>query len=107
MISTHILDTSKGTPAAGVKVKLQMRLDRQWKEVSSGSTNNDGRFSFDCEKNPGVYQIIFEVESYLKQNSEETFFLNIPVVFNVENTGRKYHIPLLLSPFGYSTYRGS
>src|SRR5688500_18832195 len=107
MISTHILDTSKGTPAGGVKVRLQLRADKQWKDISSGTTNDDGRFAFDCEKTHGVYQIIFEVESYLKKESPSSFFLNIPVVFNVESTARKYHVPLLLNPYGYSTYRGS
>jgi 5-hydroxyisourate hydrolase len=107
MISTHILDTSKGMPASGVPIKLSIRAGGHWKEIAAGVTNADGRFSFECEKTAGVYQIIFEVESYLKKISKESFLLNIPVVFNIENTQRKYHVPLLLSPFGYSTYRGS
>jgi 5-hydroxyisourate hydrolase len=107
MISTHILDTSRGTPASGIPVKLRLREGDTWKEIKSGVTNNDGRHAFECEAKPGVYQIIFEVEDYLKNSAKETFWLNIPVVFKVENTARKYHIPLLLNPFGYSTYRGS
>lgn len=105
MISTHILDTSKGLPASGVKVRLERKgADGIWSEINAGITNADGRFIFECEVALGVYQIIFEVEKYFIQ---ESFFMNTPVVFKVENINRKFHVPLLLSPFGYSTYRGS
>jgi 5-hydroxyisourate hydrolase len=107
MISTHILDTSKGLPAEGVRVRLLLQLGSQWKEISQGSTNTDGRFAFDCEKQAGLYQIIFEIEDYFKKDGRESFFLNTPVLFKIENTQRKYHVPLLLNPYGYSTYRGS
>jgi len=107
MISTHILDTTKGNPAAGVSVKLQIQEGPSWKQIGTGVTNADGRFVFDCEKTPGTYQIVFEVEDYLKKENKDSFFTNIPVIFKIENTGRKYHVPLLLNPFGYSTYRGS
>ena len=110
MISTHILDTSLGVPAVGVPVRLQIKLGIQWKDLSQGVTNEDGRFVFDfgdCEKTTGTYQIIFEIENYLKKQTKEFFFLSAPVIFKVENTDRKYHVPLLLNPFGYSTYRGT
>lgn len=107
MISTHILDTSKGLPAGGVGVKLQKKQGASWVEHSSGVTNSDGRFVFDCEAVPGSYQIIFEIENYFKKHSQEFFFLNAHVSFKIEDTQRKYHVPLLLNPFGYSTYRGS
>ena len=107
MISTHVLDTSIGVPAAGIPVKLQIKVGDEWKEIKSGLTSSDGRFSFDCEKEPGVYQIIFEIEDYLKKNSKDFFFLIAPVIFKIEDTARKCHVPLLLNPFGYSTYRGS
>jgi 5-hydroxyisourate hydrolase len=107
MISTHILDTSKGFPAAGVAVKLQRKDGPQWKDIASGRTNDDGRFAFDCEKIAGTYQLTFEIEDYFKKEGREFFFLDTAVVFKIENIQRKYHVPLLLNPFGYSTYRGS
>ena len=107
MISTHILDTSKGSPAEAVVVRLQRREGESWKEISKGSTNSDGRFVFESDKIAGVYQIIFEIEDYFKKQSKECFFMNTPVVFKISDTQRKYHVPLLLNPYGYSTYRGS
>jgi 5-hydroxyisourate hydrolase len=107
MISTHILDTSLGAPAESVDVMLQIKEGNNWKNLKAGSTNADGRFVFDCEKVPGVYQITFEIESYFKKSGRESFFMNTPVIFKVVDTNRKYHVPLLLNPFGYSTYRGS
>jgi 5-hydroxyisourate hydrolase len=107
MISTHILDTSKGLPAAGIALKLQRRDGSLWKEVESGTSNSDGRHAFTAETTAGTYQIIFDVESYLKTEAKEFFYSQIPIVFKIENAQRKYHVPLLLNPFGYSTYRGS
>lgn len=107
MISTHILDTSKGFPADAVLVRLQKKEGETWKDISKGQTNTDGRFVFDCERTPGVYQIIFDIEDYFKKHGQECFFMNTPVIFKITDTQRKYHVPLLLNPFGYSTYRGS
>ena len=107
MISTHILDTSRGNPAKGIKLTLQKKEKDGWQDVATGTTNSDGRFSFEGETNAGVYQILFEVEGYFKGISRSDFYTQIPVVFTVEDTKKKYHIPLLLNPFGYSTYRGT
>jgi 5-hydroxyisourate hydrolase len=107
MISTHILDTSMGKPAESVAVVLQIKDGNTWKDLSHGSTNADGRFVFDCKNVPGIYQITFAIEDYFKKSGRESFFMNTPVIFNVVDTNRKYHVPLLLNPFGYSTYRGS
>lgn len=107
MISTHVLDTSSGTPGVGVVVKLQIKSGSAWKDVGAGVTNADGRLVFDCEKTAGTYQLTFEIDEYLKKHSKEYFFVVAPVIFKIENTGRKYHVPLLLNPFGYSTYRGT
>ena len=106
MISTHILDTSIGAPAACVKVRLQKKNEEAWLEIDSGLTNTDGRYSFNCEKQTGIYQIIFEIEPYFTQSGKDFFFLNTPVIFKIESTNRKYHVPLLLNPLGLSTYRG-
>lgn len=107
MISTHVLDTSLGMPAEGISIKLQIKDGASWKDLETGTTNGDGRHVFNCEKKAGLYQLTFEVESYLKKHSKEHFYTSIPIPFKIENTGRKYHVPLLLNPFGFSTYRGS
>jgi 5-hydroxyisourate hydrolase len=107
MISTHILDTSLGSPAEAVIVQLQKKEGDHWKDLSQGITNVDGRVAFNCEKVPGVYRITFKIEDYFKKSGREWFFMDTPVIFKVVDTQRKYHVPLLLNPFGYSTYRGS
>lgn len=105
MISTHILDTSKGIPAPNVTVVLEQKNGESWKEIGIDKTNTDGRIVFNCPKEKGVYRLTFNIEEYFQ--GEEFFFMNTPVIFNVSNTERKYHVPLLLNPYGYSTYRGS
>lgn len=105
MISTHILDTTKGMPAAGVKVLLEKMAGGEWKEISTDSTNTDGRIVFDCPREAGDYRLTFHIEDYFKD--EEHFFLNTPICFRVKNTERKYHVPLIVNPFGLSSYRGS
>jgi 5-hydroxyisourate hydrolase len=105
MISTHILDTTKGSPATGVLVCLELQKENEWITLGREKTNSDGRIVFDCPKVPGVFRLTFFIEEYFKD--EEFFFMNTPVVFRVKSTERKYHVPLLLNPYGYSTYRGS
>ena len=107
MISTHILDTCTGTPAANIPVVLQIQTKKEWKKLKSGVSNSDGRFSFDVALKAGTYQIIFDVEGYLSKNNKNFFYTQVPVIFKIKDTKRKYHVPLLLNPFGYSTYRGS
>jgi len=105
MISTHILDTTKGHPAQNVPVLLEKKDGGSWKELSKSSTNADGRIIFDCEKAAGDYRLTFFIEDYFK--GEEHFFLNTTIPFRIKDTNRKYHVPLLLNPYGHSTYRGS
>jgi len=105
MISTHILDTTKGVAASGVTVVLEKKTDKGWQPVGIDKTNSDGRIVFDCPKETGIYRLTFNIEDYFK--GEESFFMNTPVVFNIKSTDRKYHVPLLLNPYGYSTYRGT
>lgn len=104
MISTHILDTTKGLAAKDVRVTLEKK-EKEWKELQTSLTNADGRIVFDCPKETGIYRLTFFVEDYFK--GQEHFFLNTPVVFEIKSTDRKYHVPLLLNPYGYSTYRGT
>lgn len=105
MISTHILDTSKGLPAAMVEVQLQYYSNKEWITLEKKLTNSDGRIVFDADKGVGAYQLIFHAKGYFK--NEPSFYQDIPIVFYIEQTNRKYHVPLLLNPYGYSTYRGS
>lgn len=107
MISTHILDTSVGNPAANVEVKLEIFTNGNWSTVDQQKTNTDGRIAFNCEKKKGVYRLVFEIDDYFKTQKVEHFFLRTPVVFEIQNIDRKYHVPLLVNPYGYSTYRGS
>ena len=107
MISTHILDTSVGNPASGVKVNLEKEQDGVWIILGEATTNNDGRHAFDIPYEAGKYRINFFTTEYFKAKGQESFFLDTPVAFEVKDTNRKYHVPLLLNPFGYSTYRGS
>ena len=105
-ITTHVLDTSKGRPANGITAILEFKTAEGWSELARGSTNADGRISDLLPKetkiNPGVYRLTFEVGSYL-----QGFYPYVPIVFEIRDPAQRYHIPLLLSPFGYSTYRGS
>ncbi len=105
MISTHILDTTKGAPAADVTVVLEQQQGSSWKEIGTDKTNTDGRIVFNCPKEKGIYRLTFKIEEYYK--TEEHFFMNTPIIFNIQNIDRKYHVPMLLNPYGYSTYRGS
>jgi len=102
-ISTHVLDTSTGRPAANVKIALE--FDRGGFDViCHGKTNEDGRLRLVEQPESGVYRITFETGEYFKG---ETFFPVATITFEVRDPAQHYHVPLLVSPFGYSTYRGS
>lgn len=108
MISTHILDTSSGKPAMNVWVSLEKKkTSEEWVCLKREQTNSDGRINFDCPYESGIYRLNFETEDYFLKNNMESFFQSTPVIFKVIDTQRKYHVPLLLNPYGYSTYRGS
>lgn len=108
MISTHILDTTLGKPAAQVKVILELEsTPGQWSLLASEHTNSDGRIVFTAASRPGNYRLVFGIEEYFRGLNREHFFKDVPVVFTISDTQRKYHVPLLLNPYGYSTYRGS
>ncbi|MBL7554818.1 MAG: hydroxyisourate hydrolase [Bdellovibrionaceae bacterium] len=107
MISTHILDINLGTPAKDVNVTLEKLSGANWSKVTQDLTNADGRINFECPYEEGQYRLTFEIENYFKKQNLTPFFLAVPVAFNITDTKRKYHVPLLLSPYGYSTYRGS
>lgn len=104
MISTHVLDTAAGAPAAKLPVELDVFITGHgWREAGRGVTNDEGRI-LDFAERPaaGVYRLMFDVAVYMPH----AFFPSIAVTFEVRDPGESYHVPLLLSPFGYSTYRG-
>lgn len=107
MISTHILDTTLGNPAEGVPVDLKVKIGETWKTINESQTNLDGRIAFECPFEKGTYQLHFKVEDYFAKTNTAHFFENVQITFNIQDTSRKYHVPILLNPYGYSTYRGS
>jgi 5-hydroxyisourate hydrolase len=104
-ITTHVLDTSRGLPAAGIRVGLEVRFPgRAWKPLGKGVTDADGRakdlLPNDVKLTEGVYRLTFD-------NLPEGLYPEVAITFRVRDASRHYHIPLLLSPYGYTTYRGS
>ena len=111
-ISTHILDTSRGTPAAGVDVTLEREdAPGRWTAVNSASTDADGRVKSllpaDTALGAATYRLRFETGAYFAAKGVATFFPRVEVAFVIGDATRHHHIPLLVSPFGYSTYRGT
>jgi 5-hydroxyisourate hydrolase len=107
-ISTHILDTAKGSPARGVRVMLERRsLDGGWVEAGSGVTDQNGRVAglLGEELLAASYRLTFSTGQYFQ--GRECFYPEVIVRFDVRDAAGHYHIPLLLSPYGYTTYRGS
>ncbi|GAA4629470.1 hydroxyisourate hydrolase [Actinoallomurus vinaceus] len=101
-LSTHVLDAAVGRPAEGVPVRLESRAaDGSWKPVATGRTDADGRFRDWPAPGAGVHRLVFETEGI------SVFYPEVAVAFTITEPERHYHIPLLLSPFAYSTYRGS
>lgn len=110
-ITTHVLDTSRGRPASGVPVLLEMRAEDGWREVARAETDADGRarqlLSPESPLEAGTWRLTFGVGNYFAAQGVESFYPEATIVFTIRDTGQHYHVPLLLSPYGYSTYRGS
>ncbi|NHQ92162.1 hydroxyisourate hydrolase [Janthinobacterium lividum] len=110
-LSVHILDLQSGQPTAGVTVTLEQKNSEGWQQLGSGVTNAQGRiaamYPVDAPMQAGDYRIVFKTGEHYARLKQETFFPEIPVQFHVKKTDQHYHIPLLLSPFGFSTYRGN
>ncbi|WP_022893055.1 hydroxyisourate hydrolase [Agromyces subbeticus] len=108
-ITTHVLDAMTGRPAEGVPVELLAREGGQWTLVGAGATDADGRAKQlgPSSVAPGEYRLRFGTGAYFAARGTETFFPEVLLSFLVAEEGRHYHVPLLLSPFAYSTYRGS
>jgi 5-hydroxyisourate hydrolase len=109
-ITTHVLDTSVGRPATGVPVKLSRLGDNGWLELASTQTDSDGRAQLTAPGMPlrvGDHCIRFGVGDYFGARDRESFYPKVTIRFSVTDPEQHYHVPLLLSPYGYSTYRGS
>lgn len=108
-ITTHILDTSRGQPAAGLSVSLSMGSDGGWTEIAAATADGDGRVANllpdDLSRTAGVCRLRFETADYFGRHGTGTFYPYVDVVFVLDEGGH-YHVPLLVSPFGYATYRG-
>jgi 5-hydroxyisourate hydrolase len=108
-VTTHVLDTSLGRPAAGVPVRLEHLADGEPSLVAEASTDDDGRvreFGPDGLP-PGTYRVVFDTAAYFTRSGQRTFYPDVAVSFLVEAADGHYHVPLVLSPFAYSTYRGT
>jgi 5-hydroxyisourate hydrolase len=101
-ITTHILDISQGRPAAAVKVTLEFLDGREWRALARGETNADGRVT---DLLPAAHRL--QAGTYFERLRLRRFHPFVQVVFSVEDPAQHYHVPLVVSPFGYSTYRGS
>jgi 5-hydroxyisourate hydrolase len=111
-ITTHVLDVSSGSPARGVPITLERQTPvLLWEVIGKGATDGDGRLrdllAPDTSLLPGDYRLTFDTKTYFAQQHIEGFYPQVVVAFTVRNAAQHYHVPLLLSPFGYSTYRGS
>lgn len=113
-LTTHVLDTSTGRPAAGIRIELY-RLEAQRLLLADVTANDDGRVDAPLLEGDGFssgeYELVFHAGDYFKQparrDTEKQFLDHVVIRFVVADSGEHYHVPLLLSPFGYSTYRGS
>jgi 5-hydroxyisourate hydrolase len=109
-ITTHVLDISRGKPAAGVLVTLEHRSgDGGWMPIGHGETDADGRLKTltpDAIES-GTYRMTFDTATYFRERHVETFYPEAIIVFHISDASQHYHVPLLLSPWGYSTYRGT
>lgn len=110
-ISTHVLDASQGTPAPGIPVTIS-RLEAGWLDVESGVTDSAGRYRFLADTPAGTYCLTFGTGPYFAARTVPTFYPEVVITFTIPEPvdgtpAGHFHVPLVLSPFGYSTYRGS
>jgi 5-hydroxyisourate hydrolase len=110
MITTHVLDTAAGRPGQAIAIELERADAGTWYRVGAGVTDDDGRLRTLTPSGPvaaGIYRIRFHTGAYFAASGREGFFPVVEIQFSVSDGTQHYHVPLLLSPFGYSTYRGS
>jgi 5-hydroxyisourate hydrolase len=110
-ITTHVLDTLRGRPAVGLAVRLEKKEGHAWIPVGSGTTDADGRqrglTPVGVKLEAGIYRLTFETEEYFRSQRVPAFYPEVAVSFQVRDPLQLHHVPLLLAPFGFTTYRGS
>lgn len=109
-ISTHVLDTARGKPAQGIRIALERFENNAFVTVGGGTTDKDGRVKDLLTASPDAghtYRVTFELSDYFRAQGTPAFYPRAQVEFVIGSGGEHYHVPLLLSPFGFSTYRGS
>jgi 5-hydroxyisourate hydrolase len=108
-LTTHVLDTARGRPAAGVRVTVQVQDGDRWRDVGGGVTDADGRVPglLAGELSAGTHRLVFATGAWFEAQGVAGFYPEVSVVCRIDDPGAHYHVPLLLSPYGYSTYRGS
>ncbi|MFN2559671.1 MAG: hydroxyisourate hydrolase [Jatrophihabitans sp.] len=106
-LSTHVLDATTGVPAHGVAVTLESRIDSEWRRVAEGSTDADGRIRELGAPEAGTHRIAFATGAYFARTGVSGFYPEVTITFEIVDSGAHHHVPLLLSPFAFSTYRGS
>jgi 5-hydroxyisourate hydrolase len=108
-LSTHVLDTSEGKPAKGITTYLEKESNGGWIAFGNGKTDDDGRIkniAGDNKISPGIYRLTFDTQSYFTTKKQKCFYPKVVIEFEISDESH-YHVPLLISGFGYSTYRGS
>ncbi|AUX24792.1 5-hydroxyisourate hydrolase [Sorangium cellulosum] len=110
-ITTHVLDTSRGRPASGVQVVLEIQGAGGYRELGRGATDDDGRQKALLPPGErlleGIYRLTFHTGAYFAALGVESFYPTVSVLFEIRDPAQHHHVPLLLSPHGYTTYRGS
>jgi 5-hydroxyisourate hydrolase len=107
-LSTHVLDATTGRPAVGLQIRLERAVDDGWIPAGAGMTGPDGRLRLPGEAgSSGVYRITFGTGAYFTARGAATFYPEVSITVEMTEPDEHYHVPLLLSPFAYSTYRGS
>ena len=109
-ITTHVLDTALGRPAAGLAITMLAHDGERWHEIAAGTTDEDGRITdllAPGALGAGDYRMMFDTGSYMQEAKREVFYPRVTIDFRITDSDQHYHIPLLLSPFSYTTYRGS
>jgi 5-hydroxyisourate hydrolase len=110
MITTHVLDTAAGRPGRGIAIELERDDGGSWQRIGAGTTDDDGRLRTLTPGGPvaaGRYRLRFHTGAYLAAHHRAGFFPVVEIQFAIDDGAQHYHVPLLLSPYGYSTYRGS
>lgn len=108
-VTTHVLDAVNGRPAVGVAATLEKQVGSGWEPVATGETDDDGRIADfgPVDLAPGTYRVGFDTAAYFARTGQTAFYPAVSITFTLDDAEAHYHVPLLLSPYAFSTYRGS